>query len=123
MTSRGFGTSTRAREEQADKLVREILEIADDASGEVSVIENEDGSTYEKVNQEVVNRARLRVDARKWLAARLAPKKWGNRLAHEHAGPDGRPLAVAPGIVIIETSAVPTAPEAMSTPPRSRRGR
>jgi hypothetical protein len=57
---RGFGTNTRAREEQADRLVREILEIADDANEDVSIIKNEDGSTYEKVNQEAINRVRSR---------------------------------------------------------------
>ena len=85
-------------------LVREILEIADNTSGDVTVIENEDGSTSEKVNQEVVNRAKLRVDARKWLAARLAPKKWGDRLAHEHVGPDGRPIPAGGGVVILQVS-------------------
>jgi hypothetical protein len=83
-------------------LVREILEIADDTSGDISVIKNEDGSTYEKVNQEVVNRAKLRVDARKGIAARLAPKKWGDRLAHEHAGADGQPIPPVGGVVILE---------------------
>ena len=30
--------------------------------------------------------ARLRVDTRKWAAARLAPKKYGDHVQHEHKG-------------------------------------
>ena len=59
---------TRAREEQADKFFKECIEIADAAT------------------QENCNVARLRVDTRKWAAARLAPKKYGDHVQHEHKG-------------------------------------
>ena len=29
---------------------------------------------------------RIRVDTRKWIAAKLAPKKYGDRIQHEHSG-------------------------------------
>jgi ABC transporter substrate binding protein len=32
-------------------------------------------------------RARLQVDSRKWLAARMAPKKYGDRISHDVKGP------------------------------------
>jgi hypothetical protein len=60
---------TRAREAQADKLFREIIEIADDASGDY--VTTSDGKRI--VHHENIQRSRLRVDARKWAAARLAP--------------------------------------------------
>src|SRR5262245_5183728 len=72
----------RAREEQADKLFREIIEIADDASGDY--ITTSDGKTI--VDHENIQRSRLRVDARKWAAARLAPRKYGDRVEHDHKG-------------------------------------
>src|SRR5260370_2842775 len=72
----------RAREEQADKLFREIIEIADDASGDY--VTTSDGKTI--VDHEHIQRSRLRVDARKWAAARLAPKKYGDRVEHDHKG-------------------------------------
>jgi hypothetical protein len=72
-----------AREAQADLLASEILEIADDSSGDI--ITDKDGNT--RVDREFVARARLRVDARKWLAGKLAPKKYGDRI--EHTGTDG----------------------------------
>jgi hypothetical protein len=72
-----------AREEQADKLFREIIEIADDASGDY--VTTSDGKTI--VDHENVQRSRLRVDARKWAAARLAPKKYGDHISHDVKGP------------------------------------
>ena len=60
----------RAREEQADKFFKEIIEIADDASGDC--VSTSDGETI--VDHENIQRSRLRVDARKWAAARLAPR-------------------------------------------------
>jgi hypothetical protein len=73
----------RAREEQADKLFREIIEIADDASGDY--VTTSDGKRI--VDHENIQRSRLRVDARKWAAARLAPKKYGDRISHDVKGP------------------------------------
>src|SRR5258708_32882014 len=55
----------RAREEQADKLFREIIEIADEASGDY--VTTSDGKRI--VDHENIQRSRLRVDARKWAAA------------------------------------------------------
>jgi hypothetical protein len=39
------------------------------------------------VDHENIQRSRLRVDARKWAAARLAPKKYADRISHEVKGP------------------------------------
>ena len=69
----------RAREVQAELLAEEIIEIADDSSGDVTI--DEDGR--EQTNHERVARSRLRVDARKWYASKLAPKRYGDRVQHE----------------------------------------
>lgn len=82
----------RARERQADYLAEEIIEIADDSSRDVVATEDEDGNVTERVNHEHINRSRLRVDARKWYASKLAPKKYGDRQEIEHTGKDGTPL-------------------------------
>jgi hypothetical protein len=42
-------------------------------------------------------RARVRMDARKWVASKLAPKKYGDRVTQEHVGGDGGPLVVTWG--------------------------
>ncbi len=39
-----------------------------------------------------MQRARLRVDARKWVAAKLLPKKYGERYSAEITGKDGGPI-------------------------------
>lgn len=64
----------RARELQADALFDETLDIAD-----------ERGAT----EPDAVARARLRIDTRKWMAGKLRPKKYGDKLLAEHSGPDG----------------------------------
>lgn len=66
----------RARETQADRMAEEILQIADDGANDTYLTENGPA-----VNHDVVARSRLRVDARKWLASKLAPKKYGEKLA------------------------------------------
>lgn len=75
----------RAREEQADFLAEEILEIADDGSNDLMTITKGDAS-YETENKEVTNRSKLRVDARKWIASKLKPKKYGDKLDLNHEG-------------------------------------
>lgn len=63
----------RAREAQADTLADEILDIADDGSNDYM---GED----EKYNGDAVQRSKLRVDTRKWIAAKLKPKKYGEKI-------------------------------------------
>ena len=58
----------RAREEQADTLADEIIKLSDDATAK----------NY--------NAKRLQVDARKWVASKLKPKKYGDRLDMNHEG-------------------------------------
>lgn len=62
----------RAKEDQADFLAEEIIDIADDTKDDTLA----DGKT----NHENINRSRLRVDARKWVASKLKPKSWGDKL-------------------------------------------
>ena len=64
----------RAREEQAETLVDEMIDIADYKKDDTYLDEN----GKEVINQEVIARSRLRVDARKWVASKLKPKKFGD---------------------------------------------
>lgn len=54
----------RAREEQADYLADEIVSIADE--------------------EEDPQKARVRIDARKWTASKLRPKRYGDKVDHSH---------------------------------------
>jgi hypothetical protein len=72
----------RACEERADLMADEILEISDNIGGDL--IKLSDGR--EVVDNAVINRDRLRVDTRKWLLAKLQPKKYGDKIETEHSG-------------------------------------
>lgn len=67
-----------ARRNQAELLAQEILEISDDSSQDM--IETENGI---KFNSEFAARARLRVDSRKWIACKLLPKIYGDKIQSE----------------------------------------
>ena len=67
----------RAREAQADKLAEEILSIADDGRSDTYL----DAEGNEKTDNEAIQRSKLRVDTRKWLASKMAPKKYGDKVA------------------------------------------
>jgi hypothetical protein len=84
-----------AREAQADYYAEEIIEIADDGTNDWMERKRDDGTTIEVENKEVLNRSRLRVDTRKWLMARMAPKKYGDKITQEHTGEDGGPVVVS----------------------------
>jgi hypothetical protein len=62
----------RAREAQADKLFDECLEIADQYEQAEEKLEG--GTDH-------INRARLRIDTRKWMAGKLRPKVYGDKVA------------------------------------------
>lgn len=70
----------RAREAQADALFDEMLDIADDGSNDWMERKRQDGSTDEVLNSEHVQRSKLRIDARKWMASKLNPKVYGDKL-------------------------------------------
>lgn len=65
----------RARERQADRRVEEMIVIADTC--------------------EDANKARLQIDARKWHASKLYPKRYSEKNVVEHSGPDGGPIEVS----------------------------
>lgn len=68
----------RAREEQADTNADEILEIADEMPPEYT---DEKGRT--SLDQTYIQWQKNRIEARKWTAAKLRPKKYGDRFAVE----------------------------------------
>lgn len=69
----------KAKDDQADALVEEILDIADDGTNDwIENYDREGNSTGWKENKEAINRSRLRVDTRKWLASKLKAKKYGD---------------------------------------------
>lgn len=74
----------RACELRADAIFDEILEIADDSSQDSIKTDLGDGIETERLNVEFVQRSRLRVDTRKWIVAKLNPKKYGEKYEATH---------------------------------------
>ena len=83
-----------AREAQTDHFADEILEIADDATNDW--VERRRGKdVFIEVDKDHVSRSALRIDSRKWLMARMAPKKWGDKTQLEHTGKDGGAIVLS----------------------------
>lgn len=61
---------------RADVYFDETIDISDNAGDTIAEI----------------NKAKLRVDTRKWACTCMAPKKYGNRVLSEHSGVDGTPI-------------------------------
>lgn len=66
---------------QAEAFADEIIAIADG-----------DAATDPAIAAAMTARDKLRVDARKWIASKLAPKKYGEKVTQEHTGAGGEPL-------------------------------
>jgi hypothetical protein len=84
----------RAREAQTEYWADEILEIADDGSNDWMERQRHNGESETVVDHEHINRSRLRVDSRKWLMSKLAPKKYGDKVDLQHTGADGGPVQI-----------------------------
>lgn len=81
----------RAREEQADAIFDEILDIADDARNDWMERRGEDDAGW-VANGEHIQRSRVRIDARKWMAGKLRPKKYSDKVDVTVAGDPERPV-------------------------------
>jgi len=64
----------RATQVRADIIFDEIIDIADDSSGDRKVVEH-----GEVMDGEYVARSRIRIDTRKWVLSKLNPKKYGDK--------------------------------------------
>lgn len=77
------GQYAHARAAMIDKIADDIMTIADE-----DLIPTGEG----KVDSAMVQKQRLRVDTRKWLLSKLAPKKYGDKL--ELTGDETAPLSI-----------------------------
>lgn len=75
----------RAKEESADALLEETMDISDDGTNDWIESNDPDNPGY-RINGEAIQRSRLRVDVRKWAMSKLKPKKYGDRVETVHSG-------------------------------------
>lgn len=88
----------RARQERADLLADEIVEIADEECTTVKASkhgssDDGEGETEVVFDAVAVARNKLRVDARKWVASKLKPRVYGDKL--ELSGEVGTPTKLS----------------------------
>lgn len=83
----------RVREMQIDAIAEETIGIADNSSADVQM----DSNGQLRVNTEVVARARLRFDARRWYLAALAPRQFG-RTSNVDVTSAGQSITVISGV-------------------------
>lgn len=81
-TQKGFVEQyARAKEESADAMAEEILDIADQALGESKT------GDAKRANAKV-QAMRIRVDTRKWIMSKMKPKKYGDKIDMTTNGKD-----------------------------------
>lgn len=104
---KGFADQyAHAREAQADTLFDEMLDIADDARNDWMESNGKDDAGWE-ANGEHIQRSKLRLEARKWMAGKLRPKKYGDKITQEHTGADGGPVMIQRIERVIKNPVVP----------------
>lgn len=70
-----------ARRVQAEIYIDEIFEIADDSSGDYKKVWNSKHEEYDIVpDNEHIQRSRVRIDTRKWFAAKMVPRIYGEKI-------------------------------------------
>ncbi len=72
----------RAREEQAETIFDEMKDISDDSTNDYMT--KECGGIG--LNPESIQRSKLRIDSRKWILAKLKPRKYGDKQEIHHSG-------------------------------------
>lgn len=81
----GFGDAyARAKEHGIDTLVEETLDIADDGSNDYMAAK--DGM---QLDTEHIQRSKIRVETRRWLAERMAPRRYGLKQGVDVTNSDG----------------------------------
>lgn len=64
---------------RAESRADEIIEIADDSGDDYSIETSEDGPPIVVLNKEAIARSKVRIEARQWLMAKEAPRKYGDK--------------------------------------------
>lgn len=67
----------RAMEVRSDVIFEQILTIADSNQEDILGL---DENGKEIINNDVIQRNRLQIDARKWMLGKMQPKKYGEKL-------------------------------------------
>lgn len=89
----------KARLDMYDYIADETVRIADEEYREIEVDEQDAEGNWIKVTKKVAvdtQRSRLRVDTRKWLLSKIAPKQYGDKQVVDNISSDGSMSPKAP---------------------------
>ena len=75
-----------ARQMQAEVLVDQMMNIANDGTNDYTTKLLSNGEEVEVVNSEHIQRSRLRIDTIKWVAGKFAPRVYGDHINVNHSG-------------------------------------
>lgn len=71
----------KAQQDRTTVFAEELLEISDQYDTDA-----------ETLSPDLIQRAKLRIDTRKWLMSKMDAKRWGDKITQEHTGADGSPI-------------------------------
>ncbi len=96
---------TRAKEDQAHAFAEEMVDICDDGTNDWMEREDKEGNCIGwQINGEHVQRSRLRVETRKWLAGKMKPRVYGDAatVKNQQLNGQGEPIdpVVGPNIYL-----------------------
>ena len=83
---------TRAREEQAETHADQIVDIADETPTLVPILDKDGNVIDVKMDSAYLMWQKNRMDARKWTAMKLKPKRYGDKVTH--SGDDANPVVI-----------------------------
>jgi hypothetical protein len=82
----------RACNKRSERIFEEMIEIADKQEKDVYI----DKEGRERVDHNVIHRNKLQIDTRKWMLAKMNPKKYGDKI---DVTSDGEKVSNVPQIV------------------------
>lgn len=91
----------RARDAQADAIFDEILDIADSAVNDWMEAHGQEDAGW-RANGEHIQRSKLRIEARKWMAGKLRPKVYGEKTTIAHGSDPDNPLPASITLNIVK---------------------
>ncbi len=71
-------------------IAEDMIEIADTTQQGTKTTEKPNG--VETTTGDMIEHRKLRVDVRKWYLSKIAPKRYGERVAMQQLGKDGTPV-------------------------------
>ena len=93
-----------AREAQSEMHQEEIIEISDNCTDDVQVLQSSEDDVSLRINHSAIARAKLQIDTRKWIMSKMAPKKYGDKTVLSN-DPDN-PVNASPVQVTVTTDLV-----------------